>query len=209
MLHDCDTCDETFDNDEARQSHMRDLNHFINSDTSEKRNTTPHRIAASSSTSSSSSSSDSESSDLKISANMVPDTKNDALENMQLSDLSCREAEEQGVRIPTSALSMRSRLESTKQWAATQNPHNTIPIEEDDEEEEDENENDAVQIQTPKKKKRKRGKRKGKGGDQSLTVKCETCDMRFVNREAVGQHMLAKEHFRTGVLEEGGDGLGD
>lgn len=200
MLHDCDTCDETFDNDEARQSHMRDLNHFINSDTSEKRNTTPHRIAASSSTSSSSSSSDSKSSDLKISPDMAPDTKNGALKNMQLSDASCRNAEEQGVRIPTSALSMKSRLESTKQWAATQTPHNTIPIEEDDEDEEEEN--DAMQIQPPKKK-RKRGKRKGKGGDRSPMVKCETCDMRFVNREAVGQHMLAKEHFRTDVLEGG------
>ncbi|TID13471.1 Beta-glucan synthesis-associated protein [Venturia nashicola] len=186
MLHDCDTCDETFDDEEACQLHMQDLGHYISSDTFEDRNRNTNRVVASSSVSSLS---DSESLDGNLVPDLVHDTKDDKDENIQLSKPSSNDAEEQGISIPTSALPIRSKMESTKQWAATQNlahmPRNTV------------SEGDrSFPVSKNKRRRRRRKGRKG-SGDQSPTVKCETCHLKFSSLDAVEQHMVAKDHYRS------------
>lgn len=169
MLHDCDTCDETFDSEEERQRHMRELEHFVSSDTSEDRNMATNRPASSSA----SLSSDSESIQPSVLPGSVPDGEEDDLESPhdELSSLNDSSDEEQGVDIPTSALPKQSSVEFTHQWIATQ----------------------ATTIPTLKEKK-KHNKMKQKG-TQSRVIKCETCDRKFPNLEAVNEHMESKNHF--------------
>lgn len=183
MLHDCDTCDETFYSEEARQQHMRDLDHFVSSDAFEERNLARSRIAASSSASLSS---DSGSIDFLVSPDLVPDNQDDDVEHLQLNELSSLnescDGKGQGVQIPVSALSDR-----TNQWVATQSPPNPMSKEE---------KNEASLLPIPKKRKRQQKKRSGKG-DQSPKIKCETCDVKFLNADAAHQHMTAKDHFQS------------
>lgn len=170
MLHDCDTCDETFDSEEELQRHMRELEHFVSSDTFEYRNLAANRPTSSSA----SSSSDSESIELNVSPKLVPDSKDDDIGSLHLNDISSlieSGDSKQGVSIPVSA--PKDISEFTRQWIATQAP--TIPTLKD-------------------KKKQNTMKQKD---TQSRVIKCETCDRKFPNSEAVNEHMKSKNHINS------------
>ncbi|QDS68655.1 hypothetical protein FKW77_001931 [Venturia effusa] len=197
MLHDCDTCDETFETQQACQQHMQDLGHYISSDTSEVQNKTTNHLAASSSASSSSS--DSEFGNLYIFLDSVPIVKDDDVGSLHFSGLSSlngsSDSKDQGVAIPPSRMPDQTVKELTTIWVSNLDQATQIPMSKKQMKKQRNLEQVEMEMEMEQKKKTK------KKGPQS-SIKCDTCDRKFVDREAVEQHMAAKRHFRSQTRDE-------
>lgn len=250
MLHDCDTCDETFDEEEASHQHMREMGHAVNSDTSEYRAKNASRVATAFSSGCSSSSSDSVSVDLDFFLEpVVSDRVDDDVESLDLGDTSSlngsSDGEEKGVAVLVLNLPGGSLCGSTEHWVSDQVVRVPVSKKKLQKQEKREMEmevkkkeatemkktieREKVMREQRKQLKEQRKKemmqrelelkkmkqmtmqkqaeqmKKQKQMKQKATlnsITCDTCGKKFTDREAVENHMAAKDHYRRSTRHD-------